>query len=120
MQIHLDGLPQLGSLHGLHNLKTMTDSLELGTCGSIFGGVKGLTSLAGLDSLAATKGLVLAANAGLTTLDGAPKLQQIGTLQAFDNPLLPPAAIDALLAQLDAPPQTKCVDDQCDCEEPPP
>lgn len=114
----LAGMPKVKSLAGLGSLSSAY-LLTLGECvngdpNSL--GMAGITSLAGLDNLATLDSFGLANNQNLASLAGAPKLKQVSFLEAIDNPALTQAAVDALVAQLDAPP-SQCLGDwnACDC-----
>lgn len=114
----LAGMPKVKSLAGLGNLASAY-LFTLGEC--VNGnpnspGMAGITSLAGLDNLATLDSFGLANNQNLASLAGAPKLKQVNFVQAVSNPALTQAAVDAFVAQLDAPPN-QCVGDwdACDC-----
>lgn len=120
--VTLSGMPGLGSLHGLHNLQDVSGLFELGDCLSVGPGVDGmdgLVDLSGLDALVKVAAFGVANNDAMVGLGGAPKLQQVGLLAVMENDLLPQAAVDALVAQLDQAPGNLCFGDweMCSCYE---
>lgn len=116
--IVLSGIPLVKDLSGLSNLVEAAD-LQIGDCGDQNSdGLAGLTSLAGLDSLVHTSSLSLLNNAGLASLDGAPKLTSVDvSVIAVNNPALTQKAYDAFLSQLGGPPLEDCLGgwDTCQC-----
>ena len=90
------------------------DCVNMGT-----GGMNGLQSLAGLDSLESVGSLALANNMNLTSLAGAPLLTTAGDgVNVVNNPMLSQAAFDAFLEQF-APAPVSCFGgwDECPCFE---
>lgn len=116
--ILLSDIPLVKDLSGLSALSSVFD-LQIGDCADQDGGgLDGLTSLAGLDSLTTADSFALLNNAGLASLDGAPKLTFIDiSFSAVNNPALTQKAYDAFLAQLAAPPLENCLGgwDTCQC-----
>ncbi|WAS93234.1 hypothetical protein [Nannocystis punicea] len=115
----LAGMPQLASLADLGGLEAAT-YVRIGDCMDIppkVGGMDGLTSLAGLDSLADVSSLTLAGNQNLDSLAGAPLIKALNVLTAGGNPALTQATFDDFLAQLTVEPAS-CLGtlDNCGCE----
>lgn len=117
--IVLNEMPLVSSLHGLHNLETVSGQLVLGDClngGSNGGGMDGLVDLSGLDGLKVVGGLGIANGVALVGLDGAPMLQAVNYLELVGNPKLKQAAVDELVAQLNMAPAAQCFGDWNKCE----
>ena len=115
----LNGMPLVSSLHGLHNLETVSGQLVLGDClngGSNGGGMDGLVDLSGLDALTVVGGLGVANGVALVGLDGAPMLQAVTYLELVGNPKLEQAAVDELVAQFTMAPAALCFGDWSECE----
>lgn len=115
--VTLVGLPKIESLHGLHNMATVS-TLIVGNCiDDEMAGMDGLVDLAGLDALTTAYTLAIANNANMSALTGAPLLTTVTTLNVVDNPGLAQADVDALIGQLGATPDQQCFGgwNQCQC-----
>ena len=117
--VHMQGMPLVTSLAGLDNLETAL-SLSIGDCvNEGTSGMDGLTSLAGLGALTTAGEFMVTNSKKLTSLAGVGALTVVSErLAIINNPKLPKAAFDGLLAQVAEPPLT-CFGDWgvCDCIE---
>ncbi len=99
--LRLEGMPLVTSLAPLANLHTVEWRLDIGGCTD---GMDGLTDLTGLDALTAVEWLQIGNNDNLASLAGLAGVTAAKYVKIAANPLLPPAAFDAFVAQIDPPP----------------
>ncbi|MFY0541214.1 hypothetical protein [Nannocystis pusilla] len=116
-QLTFNALPAVTDLEGLGALVSV-GTFTIGDCShGEGGGMDGLTSLVGLDSLASVGHFALAGNDKLASLTGAPQLTEVGSFSSVGNPALGQSDYDAFFTQLAGGVPWGCVGDwgRCEC-----